>query len=117
MNDPIVQRARDNRKAMPSAEARMWSMLRDRRLRYKFRRQHPIGAYVVDFACPAVRLVLEIDGPSHDQADQKTFDEAREVYLNERGWRVLRIKNGEVFQSASDIEDAIWKFLEPDQYD
>ena len=95
----------------------MWSMLRDRRLRYKFRRQHPIGAYVVDFACPAVRLVLEIDGPSHDQADQNTFDEAREVYLNERGWRVLRIKNGEVFQSASDIEDVIWKFLEPDQSD
>ena len=90
-------------------------MLRDRRLRYKFRRQHPIGAYVVDFACPAVHLVLEVDGPSHEQTEQRAFDEAREIYLNKRGWRVLRIKNVDVLQSARDVEDAIWKFLEPDQ--
>jgi very-short-patch-repair endonuclease len=114
MNDPIVHRARENRKAMPSAEARMWSMLRDRRLRYKFRRQHPIGNYVVDFACPVIHLVIEVDGPSHEQADQKAFDDAREAYLNERGWRLLRIKNVEVFQSARDVEEAIWRFLEPE---
>jgi very-short-patch-repair endonuclease len=47
---------------MPSAETRMWSMLRDRRLGYKFRRQHPIGDYVVDFACPSIHLVIEVDG-------------------------------------------------------
>lgn len=100
---------------MPSAEKRMWSLLRDRRLRYKFRRQHPIGDYVVDFACPVIHLVIEIDGPSHDQPEQRGFDTMREDYLAERGWKVLRIKNHEVFQSVRDVEDAIWKILEPDQ--
>ena len=110
----IVKRARENRQALTSAEARMWSMLRDRRLRYKFRRQHPIGAYVVDFACPAIHLVLEIDGPSHDHPEQAAFDESREAHLNELGWRVLRVKSHEVLQTVRDVEGAIWKFLEPD---
>lgn len=99
---------------MTSAERRVWSMLRDRRLRYKFRRQHPIGDFVVDFACPAIKLVLEVDGPSHDTEDQRAFDAMREDYLRERGWRILRVKNHEVFQSTHDVETAIWKILEPE---
>jgi len=112
---PLIQRARSNRKQMPSAEKRMWSLLRDRRLRYKFRRQHPIGDFVVDFACPAIHLVIEVDGPSHDQPEQRGFDAMREDYLADRGWRVLRVKNHEVFQSAYDVEEAILKILEPAQ--
>jgi very-short-patch-repair endonuclease len=91
MNDPIVRRARENR-----------------------RRQHPIDAYVVGFACPAIHLVIEVDGPSHDQTDERAVNEMRERYHNEHGWRVLRIKNVEVFQGAHDVEDAIWRFLEPE---
>jgi very-short-patch-repair endonuclease len=109
----VTQRARANRKDMTSAEKRVWSMLRDRRLRYKFRRQHPIGEFVVDYACPAVRLVLEVDGPSHERQEQREFDLRREEYLLEQGWRVMRVKNWEVFQCARDVEDAIWRFLEP----
>jgi len=88
-------------------------MLRDRRLRYKFRRQHPIGEFVVDYACPSVSLVLEVDGPSHEEEEQRDFDAYREDSLREHGWRIMRVKNWEVFQSARDVEDAIWKFLEP----
>jgi very-short-patch-repair endonuclease len=99
---------------MPSSEARMWSMLRDRRLRYKFRRQHPIGDFVVDFACPAIRLVIEVDGTSHDHPEQKAFDATREEYLRERGWRVVRFKNHEVLQNTPAVEEAVWKLLEPD---
>lgn len=109
----IVQRARANRRNPTSAEERMWSLLRDRRLRYKFRRQHPIGMYVVDFACPAIHLVIEVDGPSHHADEQRAFDEVRAEYLEQSGWRVLRVPNDHVYQSLSDVEAAIWAVLEP----
>ena len=61
-----IERARSYRKAPTSAEDRLWSMLRNRRYRdEKFRRQHAIGPYIVDFACVDARLVVEVDGPSH----------------------------------------------------
>jgi|CXWL01.1.fsa_nt_gi very-short-patch-repair endonuclease len=91
----------------------MWSLLRDRRLRYKFRRQHPIGKYVVDFACPAIHLVIEVDGPNHETREQRVFDARRTVYLEQSGWRVLRVPNDHVYQSLGDVEAAIWTILEP----
>ena len=113
VGNPITRRARANRADMPSAEARMWSLLRDRRLSYKFRRQHPIGDYVVDFACPAIHLVIEVDGQSHDSADQRTFDALRSDYLREYGWKIMRIPNAHVFQSIGEVEAAIRATLEP----
>jgi very-short-patch-repair endonuclease len=109
----VLQRARANRRNPTSAESRMWSLLRDRRLRYKFRRQHPIGRYVVDFACPAIHLVIEVDGPSHDTDEQRAFDETRTEYLERSGWRVLRVANYDVYQSLSEVESAICAILEP----
>ena len=109
----VTRRARTNRADMPSAEKRMWSMLRDRGLKYRFRRQHPIGDFVVDFACPSIHLVIEVDGPSHDTDEQRAFDAKREDYLRKRGWRILRIKNHEVFQSTQDVGTTIWEILEP----
>ncbi len=91
----------------------MWSLLRDRRLHYKFRRQHPIGKYVVDFACPAIHLVIEVDGPNHETGEQRAFDERRTLYLEQSGWRVLRVPNDHVYQSLGDVEAAIWTILEP----
>jgi very-short-patch-repair endonuclease len=76
----------------------MWTLLRDRRLiRRKFRRQHTIGIYAVDFACPAVKLIIELDGPLHDEPEQMAFDAQRTEYLQLNGWRVMRFKNDEVF--------------------
>jgi very-short-patch-repair endonuclease len=109
----VVQRARANRRNPTSAESRMWSLLRDRRLRYKFRRQHPICKYVVDFACPAIHLVIEVDGASHDTDEQRAFDEVRTEYLQQSGWRVLRVPNDHVYQSIGEVEAAIWAILEP----
>ncbi len=110
---PIVQRARANRANMTSAESRLWSLLRDRRLRYKFRRQHPVGPFVVDFACIAIHLVIEADGPAHGTAEQRDFDAARTEYLTLSGWRVLRVPNAHVYQSISEAEAAICTILEP----
>lgn len=103
-----LRRARAMRKDMSNAEAKLWSLLRDRRMiRRKFRQQHPIGPWVVDFACPAIRLVVEVDGPSHDKPDQQAWDEMKEEYLQSSGWRVLRIKNANVYQAFGAVEAAI----------
>jgi very-short-patch-repair endonuclease len=108
-HDPdSVRRARESRKDQTSAEEKLWSLLRGRRLiRRKFRRQHPIGIYVVDFACPTARLVVEVDGPSHDRADQRAFDQQRTEYLEREGWRVMRFKNEDVYRALWHVEQQI----------
>src|SRR5215467_8291641 len=111
--DPIIERARANRKNPTNAEARLWSLLRDRRLAYKFRRQHPIGRYVVDFACPAIHLIVEVDGASHDDPEQVAFDEMRSDDLRRAGWKVLRVPNEHVYLSLGEVEAAIRGILEP----
>jgi very-short-patch-repair endonuclease len=103
-NPDTVRRARENRADMPKAEAAMWALLRDRRfIKRKFRRQHTIGVYAVDFACPAVKLVIELDGPLHAEPEQIAFDARRTEYLQLNGWRVLRFRNEEVFVDSGAV--------------
>lgn len=107
-NPDTVRRARENRKEPTNAEAKLWSLLRDRRLiKRKFRREHTIGVYTVDFACPAIKLVIEVDGPSHDDVEQKAFDESRTEYLQLEGWRVMRVRNEDVYLAFGEIEAQI----------
>jgi very-short-patch-repair endonuclease len=108
-HDPdSVRRARESRKNQTNAEGKLWSLLRDRRLiKRKFRRQHPIGPWVADFACPAIRLVIEVDGPSHDAPDQQAWDEMKTEYLRTSGWRVMRIRNDDVYQAFGEVEARI----------
>lgn len=76
---------------MTLEERRVWSHLRGRKLEgFKFRRQHPIGDYIVDFYCPAARLVIELDGYSHSFEKQVDYDEARDLWLKSQGCKVLR---------------------------
>jgi very-short-patch-repair endonuclease len=107
--DPdAIRRARASRKEPTSAEAKLWSLLRDRRLiKRKFRRQHPIGPWVADFACPAIHLVIEVDGPSHDTPDQQAWDDMKTEYLRTSGWRVMRIKNADIYLAFGEIEAQI----------
>lgn len=96
------------RKTPSRAEEKLWALLRNRRLiSRKFRRQHTIGPWVADFACPAIHLVIEVDGPSHETADQKAWDEMKEEYLRKSGWRVLRITNTNVYQSFDEVQTQI----------
>ena len=75
--------------------------VRDRRFAgVKFRRQAPIGPYVADFACPAHRLVVELDGGQHAE---RASDRRRDAYLAEQGWRVLRIWNAEVAENPNAV--------------
>ena len=90
-------RARTLRRSQPAAEEGLWSALRGYRVGgLKFRRQHPIGGYVVDFACVDRRLVIEVDGQSHKREEQAAFDERRTLDLGRDGWTVLRFTNEQV---------------------
>ena len=91
----IRDRARELRTEQTPAEKRLWSNLRLKQLSgFRFRRQHPIGTYIVDFYYLSSRLVVEIDGDSH--ADQEEYDTERTEWLEEQGYRVIRFTNREV---------------------
>ena len=98
-------RARAMRRAPTDAERRLWRLLRDRRLDgLKFRRQVPIGPYIVDFLCFASRLIVEADGSQHAE---NSCDQARDAYLLREGWRVLRFWNHEVIQNREGVLETI----------
>ena len=78
------------RNNMTGTEPLLWARLRGRKLEgWKFRRQHPIGEYIVDFACPSARLVVELNGYSHGFEEQVAYDENRQRYLEAQGYKVL----------------------------
>ena len=97
------ERARSLRREATVPERRLWNLLRDRRLgRFKFRRQHTVGPFIVDFYCAAASLVIEVDGRSHDGRAEK--DQARQIYLERSvGLRVLRIGNDEVLSDPESV--------------
>jgi len=99
MASPVARRLR---KTSTDAEIRLWSKLRRKQLEgFRFRRQHPMGAYVVDFFCADARLVVEVDGGQH--ADRVAHDDARTRWLEERGYRVLRFWNNEVLANTEGV--------------
>jgi very-short-patch-repair endonuclease len=103
-------RARKLRQSSTDAERRVWSAPRDRRLaKYKFRRQHPIGPYVVDFACTRHALVIELDGSQHAN---NTADVCRTAFLQSQGWTVIRFWNNDVLSNTSEVIEAILRALE-----
>jgi len=87
---------------MTGVERLLWSRLRGRQLGgHKFRRQVPLEPFVLDFACYASRLVIEIDGPAHDATVPQ--DAARDAYLERTGFRVLRFSADDVLQRLDDV--------------
>jgi len=107
----MKDRSRELRKSSTLPERRLWNLLRDRRLEgFKFRRQHAIGSYVVDYLCMAQRLVIEVDGRSHD--DRYEQDKVRQVYLeNEVGLRVFRVSNDDVLDDPEAVLHGILRLL------
>jgi very-short-patch-repair endonuclease len=100
---PETVTARSLRREMSFPEVLLWQELRGRRTGLKFRRQHPIGPYVVDFYCSEASLVVEIDGEAHDRGDRPARDWLRDQFLQENGYRVLRIKAAEVLRDAGAV--------------
>jgi adenine-specific DNA-methyltransferase len=109
--DTPVERARRLRRSSGDAERKFWSRTRNRRLGgFKIRRQVPIGPYIVDFVCPAARLVIEIDGDQH--AEALAYDAARTRYLERRGYRVIRFATHEVLHEIELVLDRLHLALE-----
>lgn len=98
----LIERAKNMRQEMSEAEKCLWQGLRAYRLNgYKFRRQQPIGGYIVDFVCTQPKLVVEADGSQH--ALQQEYDQERTAYLNALGFTVLRFWNHEILQQTDDV--------------
>jgi very-short-patch-repair endonuclease len=100
--------ARRLRRSLSPPEARLWSRLRARKSGTPiFRRQHPIGHYVLDFYCAEARLAVEVDGMSHDLGDRPERDISREAWLKARGLTVMRIAASEAMRNVDEAADAI----------
>ena len=94
-------RARSLRSTPTDAEALLWHHLRDRRMaNQKFRRQRPIGPYFADFACLEAKLIVELDGGQHAESEH---DLARDKFLRDAGWRVLRFWNADILQNMAEV--------------
>ncbi|MCY3545167.1 MAG: endonuclease domain-containing protein [Chloroflexi bacterium] len=100
-------KARQLRKTLTDAERTLWNILRSRQVSgCKFRRQAPIGHYIVDFVCFENRLVIEVDGGQHLQS--ASYDAARTAWLEREGFRVIRFWNNQVLQETDSVREAIF---------
>jgi len=99
------------RRNMTDAEQALWKRLRGCQVKgRKFRRQHPFGDFILDFVCPEVKLVVEIDGGQHNGSAQ---DRVRDRMLESAGFRVMRFWNNQVLNEIESVVEAIWLALEP----
>lgn len=97
---------------MPKAEVLLWEQLRRKQLGgFTFRRQHPIRPFIVDFACMAEKLVIEIDGESHTCEDAEIRDAKRTEYLEAQGWSLLRFWNEDIYSNLGGVLEHIEQHL------
>lgn len=112
MDDVQKQRARWLRKNATDAEKRLWQQLRGQQLNaHKFRRQHVLGIYIVDFVCLEAKLIIELDGGQHQQ--QIAYDQKRTEYFVALGFTILRFWNHEVLQETDAVLLQILQYLSP----
>lgn len=108
----IQARAKEFRKRITIPEKLLWEKLRDNHiLGFKFRRQHPIMIFVVDFYCHKAKLVIEVDGPIHNLRDNIEYDAGRTYELEELGLRVIRFSNEEVENNLDKVVSKIKNYL------
>jgi very-short-patch-repair endonuclease len=100
----MTTRARKLRGNLTDVERKLWNSLRrDQLLGLNFRRQHPIGPYVLDFYCPAIRLAVELDGGQHTYESNRLSDDRRSRWLAENGIKVIRFWNNDVTQNLDAV--------------
>jgi len=113
LSSDTLKFARELRQNLTDAEKLLWEVLRDRRLGgFKFRRQHPLEGYFLDFYCDQAHLVIELDGGQHNTEEGHLHDERRSRILNKNGIRELRFWNHEVLSDTDAVLEAIWNALQ-----
>jgi very-short-patch-repair endonuclease len=100
---------RELRKQNVGAEKELWSKLRHDKLGYRFRRQYGIGKYIVDFYCPRLKLVIEVDGATHAAEEEIKNDNIRQKYLESLGLIVKRYINADIYSNIGLVVYNIWK--------
>jgi very-short-patch-repair endonuclease len=114
-SEEIIRRARILRKAMTKAETKLWKHLQKNQFNdLRFRRQHPVNRFIVDFYCHALKLVIEIDGGVHNEAIQKERDENRTYELEQFGLKVIRFDNNMVMKNIEGVLKEIEKNINPE---
>jgi very-short-patch-repair endonuclease len=102
------------RRDATSTETRLWRLLKNRQLGgWKFRRQHPVGPFVLDFYCHEAKLAIEVDGGGHKAQPQRARDAARTRALNAENIRILRFWDSEVTSDMEGVAARIWDALTP----
>jgi very-short-patch-repair endonuclease len=108
--------SRQLRSEMIVAESHLWRRLRARQIHgFKFRRQHPVGKCILDFACIEARLAIEVDGGQHNE--MQINDDQRTAWLEAQGWKVLRFWNNEVLQNIEGVLEKVLNALTVDKSD
>ena len=104
----MKERRRELRSNMTDAESILWARIRRKQVSgFRFRRQYSIGHFVVDFYCPEIKLVIEVDGPSHDGRDMREYDSDREEQIRSLGITVIRFKNELVYDHLDEVIEKI----------
>lgn len=99
--------AKELRRNMTEPERLLWQRLKSQKLGYKFRRQEPLGPYIVDFLCVDKKLIIEVDGGSHATDEAKEYDKKREAYFRNHGLKILRFENHTVRSNMHGVIDTI----------
>ena len=105
--------AKSLRRRMTRAEALLWRCLKSHHIGMQFRRQAPIGPYIADFCCHRARLIVELDGESHDFAERQQHDALRDRWFATQGYRVLRVTNDDVRKNLEGVVTAIASAIPP----
>ena len=111
----LLEKARQLRRESTSAEVILWSCVRNRQLNgFKFRRQHNLGQFIVDFYCHNAQLIIEIDGSIHQTPDQIQRDQQRDHWILQRGFKILRFTNSQVQRNLPQVLLKILNILDPE---
>ena len=100
------------RKQQTPQEKIIWNLVRNRKIQnIKFKRQYPIGNYIVDFAAPDIKLIIELDGGQHNEIQNIKYDEQRTIFLNSLGYRVIRFWDNEIDKNIEGVYEKIVKTI------
>ena len=115
MNNKTIL-ARNLRKNSTIQERRLWNLLKNRQFHnLKFKRQQPIGDYIVDFICKEAKIIIEIDGGQHNEPKNIEYDKSRTEYLNTLGYKVIRFWNNEIYENIEGVVLRLKEEINPHQ--
>ena len=115
MNNKTIL-ARNLRKNSTIQERRLWNLLKNRQFHnLKFKRQQPIGDYIVDFICKEAKIIIEIDGGQHNEPENIEYDKTRTEYLNTLGYKVIRFWNNEIYENIEGVILRLKEEINPHQ--